>query len=317
MDFQLEQVMAARARIKPHIHRTALFRSRRLDELTGCNVYVKAEFQQKTGAFKARGALHFILAAHPNMREYTTFSSGNHGQAVSWAAQSVGAKATIFMPEDASSAKIAGVRAYGGEARFAGLSSSDRMQACLAYAKDSGAVVVPPYDHEAIIAGQGTVMLEILEDLPVFDAALIPTGGGGLLSGNAFVLSQLRPRTEVFACEPAAASDAAASLESGQLQKIPYPSTIADGQRNLCLGERNWSIIKDTVREGLVCEEEQIREAMRAYASYTKHVVEPSGATSLACLMANRERFAGKKVVIIASGGNIGLDTYAQLVTPV
>jgi threonine dehydratase len=310
----LEDVLAARTRIKRKIHKTPLLQSQQLSELANCQLFIKAEHLQKVGAFKARGALNFILSVPSETRLYTTFSSGNHGQATAWAAAQVGAKAVIFMPEDASPAKVAAVKGYGGEVRFAGFSSTDRMQACLAFVESSKATVVPPYDHEAIIAGQGTGMLEVLEDVPLFDVALVPCGGGGLLSGSAFVLRTLRPKSEIFACEPENAFDLSRGLDRGEKQTIPFPDTIADGMRNLTVGDRNWALIQQHVKAGLTCSEEQIREAMRLYATFMKQFIEPSGAVSLACLLAHKERFAGKKVVIYASGGNIALPDFAALV---
>ncbi len=312
---KLEDVLAARAHIKRMVHKTPLLYSRILSEKLGCEIFVKAEFLQKTGSFKARGVMNYLMTQSARQREYTTYSSGNHGQALAWGAQSQGCKATIFMPEDASPVKVAAVRNYGGQVRFAGLSSNDRYKACIQYAEENGAHVVPPYDHDSIIAGQGTAMLEILEELPSFDAALIPVGGGGLLSGNSLVLKTMRKtKTQVFACEPEVANDVKMSLEKGSIQKIPYPNTIADGVRNLCVGDRNWAIIKECVADGLLCSEENIKQAMALYATFTKQFVEPSGSVSLACLLANRDRFQGKKVVLIASGGNIAIKDYARLV---
>lgn len=314
MNLILEDVLAARARIKPYIHKTPLLTSQHLSKIAGCELYIKAEHLQKVGAFKARGALNFVLTQRAPSGIYTTFSSGNHGQAVSWAAAQTGAKAVIFMPEDASPVKVAAVKAYGGEVHHAGFSSVDRMQACMAFIETSKATLVPPYDHEVIIAGQGTGMLEVLEDLPLFDVALVPCGGGGLLSGSAFVLKTLRPKSQVLACEPENASDLATGLRLGEKQTIPFPNTIADGMRNLTVGDRNWQIIREHVAEGLTCSETQIREAMRLLVTFTKQMIEPSGATSLACLLAHRERFTGKKVVIYASGGNIALPDFASMV---
>ncbi len=310
---KLEDVMAARARIKGQIHKTPLLASRQLSRLLGCEVFVKAENLQKTGAFKARGVLNF-LALDRATNTVTTYSSGNHGGALAWGAAQVGRKAVIFMPEDASPAKIAAVKGYGGEVRLAGLSSADRFQACMAYVAESGATVVPPFDHEHIIAGQGTTMLEILEDLPDPDAVLVPAGGGGLLAGNALAAHNLRSRLPVIACEPDLVADVKASVESGALQSTPYAPTIADGLRNLRMGERNWAIVRETVHSALSCTEDEIRIAMAAYASFMKLYVEPSGATTLACLWQNRARFAGQKVVLLLSGGNIAPWDWAKLV---
>jgi len=310
---RLEDVLAAKVRLGKDIHQTPLLQSRLLSEHVGCKVFIKAEFLQKVGAFKARGVLNFIRANDVAKEELTTFSSGNHGQALAWAGRLHGKEVVVFMPEDASPAKVAAVKQYGGIVHPAGLSSSDREKACRAYSEKTGAVIVPPYDHESIIAGQGTVMVEIVSQLPMFDAVLIPTGGGGLLSGNALVIASIRQHAKVFACEPLSAADAQASIRSGTLQSIGYPSTIADGARNLRLGDRNWELIRRYVTDGLACSESQIVEAMWLYGTYLKQVVEPSGALSLACLLAHRDRFRGKTVVLIASGGNIALQDYGKL----
>lgn len=311
---KLEDVLAAKVRLGQDVHQTPLLTSQQLSKLTGCNLYIKAEFLQKTGAFKARGVLNFIRSTSPTHQILTTFSSGNHGQALTWAGSLHNKKVVVFMPEDASPAKVAAVKGYGGEVVRAGLSSADREQACRAFAEKEGALVVPPYDHEAIIAGQGTAMVEAVSQQPLFDAVLVPTGGGGLLSGTALVVANLRKKANVFACEPVAANDASQSISSGKLTSITYPNTIADGARNLSLGHKNWSIIHQYVAAGLTCTETQITRAMWLYGTYMKQLVEPSGALSLACLLANKEQFAGKTVILIASGGNIALQDYGKLV---
>ncbi|CAM2009009.1 threonine ammonia-lyase [Acanthopleuribacter pedis] len=313
MTRQLEDVLAARIRIKPFIHKTPIFSSQTLNRQLGCEVFLKAENLQKTGSFKARGVSNFLATREAIADEITTYSSGNHAQATSWAAARHQRRATVFMPEDASPAKVAAVKHYGGEVQFAGLTTQDRHDACHAYAERTGAQIVPPYDHEAIIAGQGTVSLEILEELPQFDALLLPTGGGGLCAGNAFTIRSLRQTTRVYACEPTTADDARQSLESGTLTAINFSATIADGTRALCLGDRNWALIQQHVAGGLVADDPTIIEAMRDLARYLKLIVEPSGALALACLAANREQFAGQKVVVVLSGGNINMDTYSTL----
>ena len=311
----LEDILAARTRIRRYIHQTPLLQSQKLSEMLGCNLYIKAEYLQKVGAFKARGVMNYLLSDTSGAEIYSTYSSGNHGQALAWGAASLKRKSIIFMPEDASPAKVAAVKGYGGEVRFAGVSSADRYNACHAYAKEVDIHIVPPFDHNWIIAGQGTAMVEIIEELPEFDAALVPCGGGGLLAGCSFVLNTLRGgKVPTYACEPAMAADLQEGLASGERKTIEFSPTIADGMRNLCVGDRNWEIIKECVPEGLACREETIVEAMRLYAIYLKNYVEPSGAATLACLMENKERFAGKTVVIVASGGNIALKDYAKMV---
>jgi len=312
---KLEDVLAARTRIKPYIHKTPLLQSRQLSNLAGCDLRFKAEHLQKTGAFKARGALNFLVQEPESTTDCATYSSGNHGQATAWAAALLGKGARVFMPEDASPAKAAAVAGYGGKIEYAGRSSEDRRQACERYAADSGATIVPPYDNERIIAGQGTTMLEVLEDLPLFDVALIPAGGGGLLAGSSFVAHTLRRKVEIYACEPELAGDLAASLAAGELKRIDYPATIADGARNLCVGDRNWAIIRECVAGGLTCSEEGIREAMALLGLHLKQYVEPTGAVALACLLAHRDRFRGKRTVVYLSGGNAAPADYARLVS--
>lgn len=310
----LEDVLAARARIARYVHKTPLIHSSRLSKMLGCELYVKCENLQKTGAFKARGVMNFLLL-NPGENTVTTYSSGNHGGALAWGAQQMGRKAMIFMPEDASPVKVSAVKGYGGDVRFAGLSSTDRYAACMDFVKETDAMVVPPYDHHHIIAGAGTAMTEVLEECPNPDAVLLPVGGGGLLAGNALTVHELRAKVKVFSCEPEMAADAKASLEFGTLQTIEYPPTIADGLRNLCVGDRNWEIIRKTVTGGLSCSEDAIRRAMAAYASFMKLYVEPSGAATLACLWTHKEQFAGQRVVIYLSGGNIAPWDYAKMVT--
>ncbi len=312
MTQQLEDVLAARIRIRPFIHQTPIFQSQTLNRKLGCDVYFKAENLQKTGSFKARGVSHFLAMLPELPAEIATYSSGNHGQAVAWAAASRGCAATVFMPEDAVLAKVDAVKHYGGQVRFAGLTTQDRFEACRDYAAASGATMIPSYDHDAIIAGQGTVVLEVLEEIPQFDALLVPTGGGGLLGGNSLALKSLRPHCAVYACEPALADDARRSLESGTLTSVAFADTIADGTRALCLGDRNWALIKQFVNAGLIADEDAIMAALKDLAVYLKLIVEPSGALGLACLAANRERFAGQRVVVILSGGNVNLATYSK-----
>lgn len=313
MTQQLEDVLAARIRIRPFIHQTPIFQSQILNRKLGCEVFFKAENLQKTGSFKARGVSHFLTTLPELPTEVTTYSSGNHGQAVAWAAAARGCAATIFMPKDAPLAKIDAVKSYGGQVRFAGLSTHDRYEACRDYAAANGALIIPPYDHEAIIAGQGTVVLEVLEEIPQFDSLLVPTGGGGLLSGNALALKSLRRNSAVYACEPALADDAKRSLESGTLTSVAFAATIADGARALCLGDRNWALVQQHVDGGLVADDTALVAAVQDLAVYLKLIVEPSGALGLACLAANRDRFAGQRVVVILSGGNVSLATYSTI----
>ena len=311
----LEDVLAAKARIRSWVHHTPLLRSHLLSEYLGLDLFFKAEHLQKTGSFKVRGVLNFVLSEGGSYTKIATYSSGNHGQAVAWAASLLNKQPVVFMPKDASEAKIAAVKGYGARVHFAGHTTEDRRRACEAFASEHDSLIIPPYDHPAIVAGQGTVMLEILTDQPDIDAVLVPTGGGGLASGNALVLKGIRQKVEIYTCEPDSAADAKASLEMGALQHRPLSTTIADGLRSLSLGQLNWELLHQYADGGLVCDEAAIREAMRLYASYLKQWVEPSGAVSLACILRNREQFSGKRVVLIISGGNISVPDFVKVVT--
>ncbi|MCB1050110.1 MAG: threonine/serine dehydratase [Acidobacteria bacterium] len=311
---KLEDVLAAYSRIKKNVRKTPLLTSRLINERLGCEVYFKSEHLQTTGSFKARGALNFLLTEHSGSKSFTTYSSGNHGQALSWACTRIGAKAVVFVPEDASRAKVSAIEQYGGIVRRAGHWPHERLEACLAYAEANQATIVPPFEDERIIAGQGTVLLEVLEDLPVFDALLVPGGGGGLLSGTSLVCKTLRPKTTVFSCESQSANDIALSLQAGKPVAIDPPKTIADGIRHLKPGSLTWPVFSQYVDEGLTCQEETIRAAMALVARHMKQIFEPTGAVSLACLMDNPKRFQGQTVVLIVSGGNVDLEDYCRLV---
>lgn len=310
----LDDVLGAMARIRDEVHQTPLLRSERLDALLGCEVHIKAEHLQKTGSFKARGACHFVKRRRGG-GPLTTYSSGNHGQAVAWACLRAGLDATVFVPEDVQEVKRSAILAYKAAVVKAGHSVEDRRRACEAWAAEHGDVdVVPPFDHEWIMAGQGTVMTEVLEQQPMFDSVLVPVGGGGLLAGCAVVLAALRPRVELVACEPEAAADAVMSLQRGHRVRVDPPQTVADGLRHQTLGQVTYPVIASHVTQAMACSENSIGLAMGLMASFLKQVVEPSGAVALACLLEHRARFQGKRVVLVATGGNVDLKRYASLV---
>lgn len=303
------EILAARNRLHGRIHQTPVLTSRILNEALGCDVWIKAESLQKTGSFKVRGVLNFLDTQDIGSRGVACYSSGNHGQAVAWAARGRGFPAWVFVPQDATEAKVSAIAGYGGHVEEAGVSVEERRRACESFAASQGVCVIPPFDHRAIISGQGTVMLEVLEEIPIVDAVLVPVGGGGLLAGCAVVAKTLRPNVEVIACETSDADDACRSLASGKLMENPHPPrTIADGMRHQRLGDVNWEIIQGVVDAGLICTEADVIQAMKRYAQTFKQIVEPSGAVSLGCLMAHGERFRGKRVVLIASGGNVELN---------
>ncbi|MCB1043311.1 MAG: threonine/serine dehydratase [Acidobacteria bacterium] len=312
---QLMDILAAKSRIANHIHKTPILSSRRLNQHLGCSLSFKCEALQKTGSFKARGALNALLSQPELPYAITTYSSGNHGQALAWLAQSRDIKAFVFVPEHAPDAKLDAMRAYGAQITFAGTTVDARKQACLNFAEESRALVIPPFDDPAIMAGQGTTMIEILEDLPHLDAMLVPTGGGGLLSGVATVLRTLRPHAQVFACEPVSGNDAQLSLQAGEPVTIPGPKTMADGVLHVRLGDLTWPVISQLVTGGLTCSEDSIVEAMRLCHRYLKLVAEPTGVLGLACLLEHRDQFAGKQLATVVTGGNISPQTYGKLIS--
>lgn len=310
----LEDVLAAHSRIRSAIRKTPLLSSRLINQQAGCELFFKAEHLQTTGSFKARGALNFLLTENKPAATYTTYSSGNHGQALSWACARIGSQAVVFVPENANAAKVSAIEDYGGRVVRAGTWPHERLEACLQFAEKEAAVIVPPYEEQRIMAGQGTVMLEILEDLPLFDAALVPAGGGGLLAGCSLVLKTLRPRAQMFSAEPESAGDIALSLRTGKPCAIDPPETIADGVRHLKCGQETWPVFSPHVDQGLLCSEDSIRRALAMIGRNMKQVVEPTGAVPLATVLDNRALFAGRKVVVVLSGGNVDLAEYGRLV---
>jgi len=267
-----------------------------------------SEHLQVTGAFKARGALNFARLNEAD--HYTSYSSGNHGQAVAWAARCLRRRCTIFVPCDVNPNKRAAMLAYGAELVEAGYTVDDRKEACESFTRADGATIIPPFDHPDVIAGQGSLMIEVLEQLPNFDAAFVPVGGGGLISGCAIVLSTLRPKIKLYAAEPEANPKTQRSLRTGKPVEVPFPQTIADGLRHRRLSELAWRILEDRLAGAFTCREDRIRSATVLLATRLKQVVEPSGAVSLACLAQYRDRFRGQKVVVVLSGGNSDLGHY-------
>lgn len=301
----LDDVVAAQERLGPDVHRTPLLSSRQLSEVAGGPVWLKAECLQRVGAFKIRGALNAVRTMTPaeRARGLTTYSSGNHGQAVALAARIEGCRAVVFMPEDAPKMKSDAARGYGAEVRFAGLTSDDRRAACLAAMKADGLVLVPPFDDARIIAGQGTCGLELFEQAPVeIDEVLVPVGGGGLVAGIALVAAERGAR--VHGVEPLTGNVLHAALAAGRPVDIPPPRTIADGLKPLRLGELNFAVVKDRVCQSILVTDEEIRTAMRFLMTRAKLVVEPSGAVGVAALLSGRLPLEGRSAVVVLSGGN-------------
>ncbi len=310
--------MAAAARLRGVAHRTPVVTSRTLDARVGARVFLKCENLQRMGAFKFRGAYNRIaqLDAAERARGVVAFSSGNHAQGVALAAQLLGVFATIVMPEDAPASKLAATREYGAEVILYDRNTMNRGAIAERLAAERGAVLVPPYDDTAIVAGQGTVALELLEDVPDLDVLLVCTGGGGLLAGSALAATALRPGIAVFGVEPAAGDDFAQSFARGERVEIPVPDTIADGQRTTSPGELTFPIVKRLCAGIVTARDEDLCEAMRFAFERLKLVVEPSGACALAALLAGTVGVAGSRVGVILSGGNVDAERYAEFIAP-
>ncbi len=311
-----EDVQAAAARLEGVAHRTPVLTSRTLDAMTGAQIFLKAECFQRGGAFKFRGAYNAIAALDDETRArgVVGFSSGNHAQAVALAAQLHGTPATLVMPEDAPPAKLAATRGYGAEVIIYDRYREDREAIGRRVTEERGAALIPPYDHPNVIAGAGTAALELVEDVGPLDLLLVCTGGGGLLAGSAVATKELSPGTSVVAVEPAAGDDWKRSFEAGQRVRLEViPRTIADGQQTQAPGVLTFPIARRLVDGVVVATDEEILAAMAFLFERMKIVVEPSGASALAALLAGKVDAVGKRVGVTLSGGNVGLAQFCRL----
>ena len=305
-----QSVREAAARIKPLARRTPVLTSDMLDERTGLRVFLKCENLQRGGAFKMRGASNLILSLAPDELKngVVAFSSGNHAIAVSIAAKHVGAHATIVMPHDAPRAKTEMVRSLGARIVTYNRLTEDREAIARRILDETGATLVPPFDHPMIMAGQGTAALELLEDQPDLDALAVCVGGGGLLAGSSVIAKSIRPGIRVFGVEPESANDTALSIAAGHRVTIPPPETIADGLRPPAPGVLTFPVIQEHVERILLVSESEIRATMRLLLESAKILVEPSGAVSLAPVLFGKLPREIKSVGVILSGGNVDLD---------
>jgi threonine dehydratase len=320
----VETIRAAAARIAPIAVRTPLVEAA-FPGLsgygTGKQIWLKAESLQPIGAFKVRGAANKILQLTPEeiARGVITYSSGNHAQGVAYVAHAVGAKAVIVMPSNAPAIKRAATLALGAEIVDVGVASSERLAVAEQLVREHGYVVVPPYDDEQIIAGQATCGLEIVEQLPDVDLVLAPVSGGGLLSGVAAAVKQLRPQAKVFGVEPELAGDTAESFRTGAI--VTWPAdltsrTLADGLRTQSVGQRNFAHIQAFVDGIIIVTEQEIRAAMRAIVAATRLIPEPSGAVATAALLFHAAELPPyTKAVAVVSGGNVAPELLAEVLT--
>lgn len=301
-------VLAARDRIARHIHRTPVLTSRMLNEMAGAELFFKCENLQKAGAFKARGASNavFGLSDDQAARGVATHSSGNHGTCLSYAAGRRGIPCTVVMPRTAPQAKKDAVMGYGGRVVECEPSTSSREAVFAEVVAQTGAEFVHPYNDRRVIAGQGTCALELADQVEGLDAVIAPIGGGGMVSGTCLTLSQIAPRVRIYAGEPEQADDAARSLKSGYIIADDAPETIADGLK-VPLKDLTWHFVRNHVADILTVSEAEIIAAMELIWKRLKIVMEPSSAVPLAAVLKNPELFAGQRVGIIITGGNVDL----------
>ena len=300
-------ITAARERIRPIAHVTPVMTSHGFDAQAGVRTFFKCENFQFGGAFKIRGAANFIglLTKDELARGVVAFSSGNHAQAVAIAAERAGAKATVVMPLDAPKAKVAGTAARGARIIRYDRFTEDREAVARKVTEESGAVTVPPFDHEWIIAGQGTAACELLEQAQDLDAIVAPVGGGGLLSGSAIAAKAVNPKLRVFGVEPALANDTYLSFRKGEIVTIANPNTIADGLRAPHSGKLTFPIIKSLAEDILLVSEDEILAAMQFLLVRMKILVEPSGAVPAAAVLFGKLPKNVGRVGVILSGGNV------------
>jgi threonine dehydratase len=314
---ELPDVEAAAARLAGVAHRTPVVTSRTLDERLGARVHIKAECFQRGGAFKFRGAYNKIASLDPETRArgVVAYSSGNHAQAVALAAKLLGSRATIVMPEDAPAAKLEATRGYGAEVVTYDRWTESREEIGAAIAAERGLALVPPYDDELVMAGQGTAALELFEDVPDIDTVLVPVSGGGLLAGCSTVARARRPECRIVGVEPAEGNDTQQSLAAGEPVNIGVPRTIADGLQAPEPGALTFAVNRERVDEIVTATDEEIVAAMVFLYDRMKLVAEPSGAIGIAALLAGKLDVRDKTVGVILSGGNVGAARFAELVT--
>jgi threonine dehydratase len=302
-------VLAAHERVRPYIHRTPILTSSFINGLTGAELFFKCENFQKAAAFKVRGACNavFGLDEAKAKKGVATHSSGNHALSLSYAAGRRGVPCTVVMPRTAPQAKKDAVIGYGGRIVECEPSTSSREAVFAKVQEETGADFVHPYNDERVIAGQGTCSKEIIEELGELDAVVAPIGGGGMISGTCLTLSNIAPRTKIYAAEPKEADDAYQSFKQGKIVAYDAPVTVADGLK-VPLKERTWHFVRNYVTDVLTATEQEIIDAMRLTWARMKIVIEPSSAVPLATILKNRDIFAGKRVGVIITGGNVDLD---------
>lgn len=304
-------IEAAANRIAPYIHNTPIMTCKSINALCGLDLYFKCENFQKIGAFKIRGGMNASLQLTKEQLEkgVATHSSGNHAQALAFAAKMLDIKAYIVMPESSPQVKVNAVEGYGAEVTICASNQAARESTLEAIVERTGATFIHPYDNDEVITGQATCVKEIIEAIPDVDIVVTPVGGGGLLSGTCLGAHYFKPGLKVYAGEPEGAADAVLSLRSGKVEKAPFVNTIADGLMTT-LSERTLEIIQAHVADILLVSEDEIKAALRLVYERMKIIIEPSCAVPLAAVLKNADLFKGKKVSIILTGGNVDLSKF-------
>jgi threonine dehydratase len=310
-----DDVKAAAQRLRGIAHRTPVVTSRLLDERLSAHLFLKCENLQRAGAFKFRGAYNALskLAPEERARGVLAYSSGNHAQAIALASRMLGAKATIVMPSNAPTAKRKATEGYGARIVVYEPAREKREEVAERMRRADGLVLIPPYDHADVIAGQGTAAAELIEEVGGLDVLLVCCGGGGLLSGSAIAARALAPGCRVVGVEPELADDATRSFKTGVLQTVVNPPTIADGARTPSLGKLTFPLVQQNVDDMVTVADADLVRAMRFVWERLKLVVEPTGVLGLAAALAGRVDVQGKKVGVILSGGNVDLGTAFRL----
>jgi len=308
-----DDVIAAAQRIAGVAHRTPVLTSRTADERAGAKLFFKAENLQRGGAFKFRGAYNAIarLSDHARRHGVVAFSSGNHAQAIAYAGQLQNVPTVIIMPKDAPAMKIAATKGYGGEVVLYDRYAEDREEIGRRLSAERDLTLIPPFDHEDVIAGQGTAAKELIEEVGALDMLLVCVGGGGLLAGSALSARALSPACRIYGVEPEAGNDAQQSFRSGTIVRIPVPVTIADGAQTTYIGQKTFPIMRALVNDIVTVSDDMLVDTMRFFAERMKIVVEPTGCLAAAAALHGIVPCRGKRVGIIISGGNVDPKAFA------
>ena len=313
---QFSEVEKAAARIKGVAHRTPVLTSRTADGIARAQLYFKCENFQRIGAFKFRGAYNALSKFSDEQRRagVVTFSSGNHAQAIALSASLLGMAAAIIMPKDAPALKVAATKGYGAEVILYDRYTEDREEIGRRLAQERGMTLIPPYDHPDVICGQGTAVMELIEEVGQLDVLLVCLGGGGLLAGSALAAAAMSPDCRIIGVEPEAGNDGQQSLRSGAIVHIGVPDTIADGAMVTHIGEHNFEVIRREVDDIVTVTDAQLVETMKFFAERMKMIVEPTGCLGAAAALHGVVPIEGKRVGILISGGNVDLARFARLV---